>query len=137
MCAGGVPVDTLPLIGRLVLVVEDEPLVAFEVEDNLRAAGAKIVAARHLEHALRLVDRADFSAAVLDFNLGRDTSASVCWRLVERQIPFMFHSGERHDEFLLWPTAPVLIKPSCAMMLVNMAARLLRRGEPSASAAVS
>jgi hypothetical protein len=38
----------------------------------------------------------------------------------------MFHSGERLKEFLLWPTAPVLIKPSCAMMLVNMAARLLR-----------
>src|SRR2546423_1548626 len=105
---------------------DDDPLVDFEVEDNLRAGGAKIVAARHLEHALRLADRADFSAAVPDFNLGRDTSTLVCWRLAERQIPFMFHSGERHKEFQLWPAAPVLIKPARAMMLVNMAARLLR-----------
>jgi DNA-binding response OmpR family regulator len=119
-------VDTLPLVGRSVLIVEDEPLIAYEVEAHLRAAGAKIVAARHLEHALRLADSTDFSAAVLDFNLGRDTSTTVCWRLVQRQIPFMFHSGERHKEFLLWPSAPVLIKPASPMMLVNMAARLLR-----------
>ena len=126
MRASGVRVDTLPLVGRSVLIVEDEPLVAYEVEDNLRAAGAKTVAARHLEHALRLADSTDFSAAVLDFNLGRDTSTTVCWRLVQRQIPFMFHSGERHNEFLLWPSAPVLIKPASPMMLVNMTARLLR-----------
>lgn len=124
--AGGVPVDTLPLIGRSVLVVEDEPLIAYGVADNLKAAGAKVVAARHLDHALRLAEHADFSAAVLDFNLGRDTSTPLCWRLVDRHTPFMFHSGERHKEFLLWPAAPVLIKPASALMLVNMAARLLR-----------
>jgi hypothetical protein len=58
-----------PLSGAQSLLSRDEPLIAYEVEDSLRAAGAKSVATRHLEHALRLADSTDFSAVVLDFNL--------------------------------------------------------------------
>lgn len=37
---------TGPLVGRLVLVVEDEPFVALDVADCLQAAGAQVRMAR-------------------------------------------------------------------------------------------
>ena len=39
----------MPLAGRLVLVIEDELVVAIHVRDALRKAGAQVVMAGYLE----------------------------------------------------------------------------------------
>lgn len=44
-----------PLSGRSVLIVEDEPLIALELRDALRAAGASILAATNIKDALALI----------------------------------------------------------------------------------
>jgi DNA-binding response OmpR family regulator len=119
-------VETLLLAKQSLLVVEDEPLISMEVEDHLRAAGAKVLAAHHLAHALRLAEHFELTAAVLDYNLGRETSTPICHRLIERHIPFMFYSGERHAAFRQWPNAPVLIKPAAGLILVNAVTRLVQ-----------
>ncbi len=69
------------LVGRLVLVVEDEPLVALDVADCLKAAGAQVVIARTLADALRESASADLSAAVLDHGLHDGDTSEVCERL--------------------------------------------------------
>jgi len=50
--AGGAPVDRADLVGLSVLVLEDEPLVALDIVEALKGAGASvftpIVCAMHL-----------------------------------------------------------------------------------------
>jgi DNA-binding NtrC family response regulator len=101
-----------PLAGRSILLVEDEPLICLELENRLQAAGARVLAASHLEHALALANCAELSAGVLDFDLGKADSTPVCWRLFDRRIPFVFHSGRFYSAFKQWPSAPVVFKPA-------------------------
>jgi DNA-binding response OmpR family regulator len=115
-------VKSLDLAGRSILVVEDEPLICLDITSRLRDAGAHVLAASHLEKAMRLADRPDLSAGVLDFNLGAVDSSPVCWRLVERHVPFLFHTGRVSPAFQQWPAAPVLLKPSHAGLIASVVA---------------
>ena len=102
------------LAGRCILVVEDEPLIALDIAARLEVAGARVVSASHLEKALGLAECPELAAGVLDFDLGKTDSRPVCWKLVDRQIPFVFHSGRMYGAFRQWPGAPVILKPSGA-----------------------
>ena len=44
------------LVGRTVLVVEDQPLIALDITQELEAAGAAVTTTNTLEHALILVE---------------------------------------------------------------------------------
>jgi CheY-like chemotaxis protein len=82
-----------PLIGRSVLVVEDEPLIAMDVAQWLETAGASVSVARTLSDALNKVEVPGLSAAVLDHRLGDGDSSQICDRLDARNIPFVVYSG--------------------------------------------
>jgi len=79
-----------PLTGHSILVLEDEPLVALDVVENLQNAGADVVVAHTLADALKLAKVTEFSAALLDFRLGSDDCAEICFLLRERGISFAF-----------------------------------------------
>ena len=113
---------SLDLAGRSVLLVEDEPLICLDIATRLQDAGALVYAASHLEKALTLADRPDLSAGVLDFNLGAVDSSPICRKLVERRIPFLFHTGRVCPAFRQWPAAPVLLKPSHPGLIASVAA---------------
>ena len=81
------------LHGRLVLVVEDEPLVAIDVAEALRDAGARVVMARTLPDALAHAEDPELAAAVLDHGLRDSDTSEVCVKLKERNIPFVLYSG--------------------------------------------
>jgi CheY-like chemotaxis protein len=83
----------LPLAGRSILVVEDEPIIAMDVAQCLQAAGARVTAARSLKDALCKVEAPDLSAAVLDHGLHDGDASQVCARLEQRNIPFVVYSG--------------------------------------------
>jgi DNA-binding response OmpR family regulator len=83
----------LDLSGRCVLVVEDEPLIAMEIEQALESAGASVFIAATLDEALRLTEQGGLSAAVLDLVLGASDGGLLCARLRERAIPFVIYSG--------------------------------------------
>jgi hypothetical protein len=70
-----------------------------------------VVSASRLEKALGLADCPELAAGVLDFDLGKVDSTPVCWKLVDRRIPFVFHSGRMYSAFRQWPSAPVILKP--------------------------
>jgi DNA-binding response OmpR family regulator len=82
-----------PLVGHTVLVVEDEPLVALDVADCLRDAGAQTLMARTVRDALGKAVSADFTAAVLDHGLSDGDTSEVCETLKGRSIPFVVYSG--------------------------------------------
>jgi DNA-binding response OmpR family regulator len=81
------------LAGRLVLVVEDEPLVALHVQEFLKTAGAQVLLAHALPTARVHARHPDLSAAVLDHGLKTDDTSEICTILKDRHIPFVLYSG--------------------------------------------
>jgi len=82
------------LTGARILIVEDEALVAMLVEDALLDAGCEVLGpAADVESALRLLNESKIDAAVLDMNLGGDSSAPVADALAERGMPFVVATG--------------------------------------------
>ena len=77
-----------------VLVVEDESLVALDIENMLEEMGCKVVASvPRLVRALDVASRLDFDLAVLDINLAGEVVYPLAFRLAERGIPFLFSTG--------------------------------------------
>lgn len=81
------------LRGRNVLLVEDNMIIAMDGEDALRDLGADVstVASVGRAHEAILVQSIDL--AVLDFNLGHETSLPVADLLTQKGIPFLFATG--------------------------------------------
>ena len=62
-----------------ILVVEDEALIAFEIEEAIRDAGGVVVGPfATVGDAMRLVETEDISAAILDMQLGPELVAAHC-----------------------------------------------------------
>jgi CheY-like chemotaxis protein len=85
------------LAGRRVLVVEDELLVALEVEAALEAEGCAIVGpVPTVGRALSLLDGPEapsLDAALLDVNLRGEMVTPVARRLADRGLPFVLVTG--------------------------------------------
>ena len=100
-------------IGR-VLLVEDNMLIALDAEDMLADLGASAVnVATSVADALAAIERERPDLAVLDVNLGPETSIPVAERLSELGVPFLFATGYG-DKVPRPPSvadAPMLAKP--------------------------
>jgi CheY-like chemotaxis protein len=89
--------------GRLVLIVESESLMAFEIAQSFESAGARVVTARTLRDAFFQVEHNVVSAAILDHVFGSADVSVLCARLKSRGIPFVTYStsekfqGACHD----------------------------------------
>ena len=99
--------------GRRVLLVEDEALIAMNVEDMLDALGYVVVAAAAgVEEALAAVEGGGIDAALLDVNLRGRTSFPVADALAARDVPFVFATGYgAHGLREDLRDRPVLVKP--------------------------
>jgi PAS domain S-box-containing protein len=77
-----------------ILVVEDEGLVALQLQADLEDAGHSVVGpARSLAQGLQLAEAEEIDAALVDVSLGRETSVPIADRLLARSIPFAFATG--------------------------------------------
>ena len=85
--------NSASLAGRLILVCEDEPLIAIDIGNAFTNAGARVATARSLRDALIAVEDGALSAVILDHALGDGDSLQLCERLKERNVPFVLHSG--------------------------------------------
>jgi DNA-binding response OmpR family regulator len=82
------------ITGCRVLVVEDETLIAFEIEAALEALGCEIVGpVSTLDAALRLAKEAALDAAILDVTIRGGKSYPIAEQLIARNIPFVLSSG--------------------------------------------
>lgn len=113
--------------GRRILVVEDEPLVAFELMTALKDAGAEPVGpAGSADEALAMIRDAGLDAALLDGNLKGETVDEIAHALARRGIPFLFVSGYGRDHLPAgFESAPIVNKPFDAMRLIEATGRLL------------
>jgi CheY-like chemotaxis protein len=87
--------DTSSLVGRRVLVVEDEMMIAMLVEDMLAELGCSVVGPAHaLDAALELArTELGLDVAVLDVNLGGQPVFAVADALREKGVPAIFSTG--------------------------------------------
>jgi DNA-binding response OmpR family regulator len=113
-----------------VLIVEDEALVAFEMEAALRREGFEIAACiGSVEQALVFLRSGDCDVGVLDANVRGASIGPVAAALEERGRPFVFVSGyERAQLPGQFPDAPVLSKPHRSRELVGVVRELSARG---------
>jgi DNA-binding response OmpR family regulator len=83
------------LAGRLVLVVEDEFIIADEIAYSLQKAGAHVLGpVGGVADALRLIETAPrIDAALVDLNLHGEMAFPVADALCERAVPMAFASG--------------------------------------------
>src|SRR6476620_6108479 len=82
-----------PLTGRLILIAEDEPLIALQMTLAFEDEGAWVIRAHTLKEALARVEDPKLSAAVLDHGLSDGDTSTVCKRMKERNIPFVICGG--------------------------------------------
>ena len=109
-----------------VLVVEDEPLLAFDIAQHLTAAGFHVVGpAGSVAKALELIGTVGCDLAVLDVNLGRETAEPVARELKRQQKPFLVLSGYSSDQHPAeFGGIPTLTKPALPEALVAELHRL-------------
>jgi DNA-binding response OmpR family regulator len=111
------------LAGLRILVLEDEFLIAMDVEDVCREHGAAHVLVRSKLDGLDGDPELDPApdAAILDLMLGNRSSLEYGLGLRERGVPVVFTSGFAGDHRLFerFPEAELVPKPYTADQLVR------------------
>lgn len=88
------PANRLHDLLQTCLLVEDNLFISVDVEDLLQKLGAKIViVARSVNEALSFMTDQKFSFALLDVNLGSETSMPIARALQAAGVPFIFGTG--------------------------------------------
>ncbi len=89
-------IPTQSLAGHRILVVEDEYLIAMQVQEWLEAAGADVVGpVPSVEQALDLIAQDGLTAAILDINLGHGrTVYPLADKLAALGVPYLFATGD-------------------------------------------
>lgn len=124
------------LCGTRILVVEDEFIIAMQLQSVFEEEGAHVLGpystlAEALEHAAS----DDITVASLDVNLGQDTATAVATVLNRRQVPFMFYSVATDDPALAsWRHVRLIKKPAAASELIDAVAALVRPHTPEPAA---
>ena len=122
-----------PFSDRRVLMVEDEMIVAWLLEDMLRDLGCSVIGpAGNVKQALAMIEVEAIDVAVLDVNLNGEMSYPIADALAARGVPFVFVTGYDKDRILdVYQSFPVLQKPFHRSELSDILARLLTPKEPS------
>jgi DNA-binding response OmpR family regulator len=118
------------LSGMRILVLEDEVLIAMDVEQLCRDNGAAdVVVARTLAEID--ADRAamEFHAAIVDVMLDGTSTLDFARHIHERNVPFVFASGytDLDEIFTAFPDVPVIGKPYSGSDLVEAVAAAASR----------
>jgi DNA-binding response OmpR family regulator len=95
-----------------ILIVEDDPLIAMDLEAIALEAGAVPLCAATVREALTLAECATFALALLDIDVRDGNTFPVARILMQRRVPVIFVSAVRPVDI---PddvsTAPLLPKP--------------------------
>ena len=114
--------------GKRALVVEDQMLIALELEQILEDAGLVVAATLSSpRETLAYLSGNDLpDVAILDVNLGDDTSEQIAEFLMARQVPFMFATGYGDGGGIseIFSDIPVVRKPFSADAILSQLSKL-------------
>jgi len=116
------------MAGRKILIVEDDALIAMELEERLGELGYVVLGpASTLEEAEQIIAAGRPDAALLDANLNGVSSVPLGVKLAGLGVPFAFCTG--YDQIKNAPpevaAAPVFTKPISDADLVAGLSKLL------------
>lgn len=114
---------------KCVMILEDEPFIAMDLQFAFEDAGASARVAATCAEAFEILEAHQIDAAVLDVNLGNGaTCEPVAVALREAGIPFFLHTGDldRQGEHLRSLAAPVLAKPTVAREVAERVLSLIK-----------
>jgi DNA-binding response OmpR family regulator len=111
-----------------VLLVEDEFIVALNLSDDLDSAGFEVLGpASSVAEARQLLQESNCDAAVLDVNLGVETSAPIARDLIAQGVPIIVASGyARSQHPAIFNGLPMIVKPVRTDILVAELKRMLQ-----------
>lgn len=109
------------IMSSRIIVVEDEPLIALEIEQAVVEAGCVVTGVAHtLSHAFSLLQAGQCDGVVLDANLAGESAKSLVDCLREKGIPYITVSGYGRDQIdFLDETTPLVGKPFVHEALVE------------------
>jgi CheY-like chemotaxis protein len=112
-----------------VLVVEDEALIALQLEDMLTELGCAVIGpASRVGQALKLLDGETVEAAVLDLNIAGELVYPVADELRNRGLPYVFVTAFGTSDLTEpYRSRPVLEKPFARRELLQAILDTLRR----------
>ena len=119
------PTSDSLLSGKRCFVLDDEFLIALDIQQILERAGAaQVTSVASVAEAIEVLGRdPKFDLAVLDVKMGgtERNSLEVAALLHAQGTPFVFLTGMRADDVhtALFPHAPVVEKPFDAAALLN------------------
>lgn len=80
---------------KSVLVVEDELMIAIDLEESLQELGWNVVGpVAQIDRALQLIEKEIVDIGLLDYNLRSDTSEQLALALLKKSVPVIFLSGD-------------------------------------------
>jgi CheY-like chemotaxis protein len=120
-----------------ILVVEDEALIAMDLQMVLEEAGYRVIGpANSPEAAMALLDGPLPDVALLDVNLGRSDVFGVANELAARKTKLIFLTGHTAQRL---PQAhrhhPLIGKPYLPQLLLQVVQQVLSQREPADEAA--
>ena len=124
------------LAGKHCLVLDDEFLIALDIQHVLETAGAQsVTSVSNADDAMTAIRAQRFDLAVLDVKLSgaTRTSMTVAAALAEQGAVFVFLTGMRgeYDHTRQFPQAPVIEKPYQALTLLEALRKTLARRDAS------
>ncbi|SFC77730.1 response regulator [Devosia psychrophila] len=87
------------------LLLEDEPLIAMDVEMTLEGAGFEVINLMSCEAAHGWLDQYLPDVVIVDIELRDGPCTDVVLRLVEGNIRFLVHSGDQPGKYACTPFA--------------------------------
>lgn len=117
------------MLGRVsILIVEDEPVIALELQVSVEAAGGKVIGpVGSAKAALELLEKEVVAAAILDVQLSDGDVTPVALALSKLGVPMVFQSGVHLPSDLRHqcPDAVHYKKPVSAELLLKKIAELI------------
>jgi CheY-like chemotaxis protein len=114
------------LNGLRILIVEDDPMLAFVFKTFLEECGGEVIGpANSLQAAFALLEKRNFDCAVMDVRLNRETVFALAAQIQEIGIPFAFVTGNSIKTLPVeFRDKPILLKPVDFRQLLSVIAGL-------------
>ena len=110
------------------MIIEDDPFIAMDLEDTFSEIGYDIIGPfADVDSGLASLRQTQPHIALLDYNLGRETSIPLAKALEKKNIPFVFLSGQVGSVILGHdiPCQDVIAKPFVPAQLANLVENLI------------
>jgi two-component SAPR family response regulator len=128
--SGPLPTMTNHFVGKRVLIVEDEHIVALDIASKVTTRGGVVIGpVGTVDGALKAIKNSDVDGAIVDINLRGTLGFEVADALADRHIPFVFVTGydagavpARHAE-VIRVEKPVTPDFVCRALKAALAAR--------------